>query len=255
MFLAIDAHHILSNIEEHVLIDKEIKAYIYALVNFLGLNSYFKGVIIKSLEEKALATYSFETFKIKMDSEFIKKMAISEYEHSDLRKTIIAFINLEILQAIYHEVTHIVHNYMAFGTEVSIGCLFRIDIFALNELNISDEEYEIIHDLMTIERDANITSLENILIIIKKYIKNSNLFEYYLRKLQTFMLEGYEIKKDIVSPMEVLYSDVYHLELPDVSNIDLYDRIKLGLPLAKKDVRTYKNNERYIILKKNNLQG
>lgn len=255
MFLAIDAHHILSNIEKHVLTDKEIKSYIYALVDYLDVGDYFKGVIIKSLVGRSLATYSFETLKIKMDTDFIKMVATKEYEQANLRKIIIAFTNLEILQAIYHEVTHVVHNYIAFGTNIPIGYLYRVDICALNELEISDEDYEKIHDLMTIEREANITSLENILLIIKKYIGNDNLFEYHLRKLQTFMLDGYEIKKEIISPMEVLYQNIYQLNIPSVANIDLYDQIKLGLPIEKKDIRTYRNNERYIILKKNNLQG
>ena len=139
MFLAIDAYHILSNIENHVLTDREIKLYMYALVNYLELNDYFKGLIIKSLEEKSLATYSFKTLKIKMDADFIRKVATREYEQANLRKLIIAFTNLEILQAIYHEVIHIVHNYMAFGTEIPIGFLYRVDICALNELNLSDD--------------------------------------------------------------------------------------------------------------------
>lgn len=255
MILAIDFYHILSNLEDHVLTDKEIKSYIYALVNYLELNDYFKGVIIKSLNEKSLATYSFETLKIKMDTDFIKRVAVSEYEYARLKKIIKAFINLEILQAIYHEVSHIIHNYIAFGSDVPIGYLYRVDICALNDLDISDDDYDKIHNLMIIERDANINSLENILIIIKRYIKRPELFEYYLSKLQSFMLVGYEIKKSIVSPMEILYDGVYHLEVPSISNIDLYDKIKLGLPLKKKDMRTFTNNERNIILGKNNLQG
>lgn len=254
MILAIDFYHLLSNLEDHVLTDKEIKSYIYALVNYLELNDYFKGVIIKSLHEKSLATYSFLTLKIKMDTDFIKSVAVLEYEQANLRKLIAAFINLEILQVIYHEVTHIIHNYMAFESDVPIGYLYRVDICALNNLDISDDDYDKIHDLMVIEREANITSLENILIIIKKYIGNSKLFEYYLGKLQTFMLDGYDIKKSIISPMEILYNEVYHLEVPCVSNVDLYDKIKLGLPLKRNDIRTYTNNERNIILGKNNLQ-
>ncbi len=254
MFLAINANHILSNIENHIFTDKEVKSYIYALVNYLDLGDYFKGVIIKTLKDKNLATYNFDTLKIKIDTDFIRIFAVLEYEQTNLKKAIIAFSNLEILEAIYHEIVHIIHNYFAFGSMIPIGYLYRVDIWALNELDLDDEEYDKIHDLMTIERDANITSLENILFIIKKYIKNDNLFEYYLKKLQFLMLEGYDIKKDIISPMEILYNDVYNLDLPNISNIDLYDRIKLGLPLEKKDIRTFKNKEIYIILKKNNLQ-
>lgn len=167
MILAIDFYHILSNLESHILTDREIKSYVYALVNYLELNDYFKGVIIKSLEERTLATYNFQTLKVKIDADYIKKVAVLEYEHANLRKIIIAFTNLEILQAIYHEVSHIIHNYMAFGTEVPIGYLYRTDIGALNILDISDDEYDRIHGFMIIEREANINALENILIVIK----------------------------------------------------------------------------------------
>ena len=61
MFLAINANHILSNIENHIFTDKEVKSYIYALVNYLDLGDYFKGVIIKTLKDKNLATYNLMT--------------------------------------------------------------------------------------------------------------------------------------------------------------------------------------------------
>lgn len=250
-----DFGHIMSNIENHVFTDKEIKSYIYALINYLELNDFFRGVIINSPHIKGLATYSFKTLKIKIAKDYIEEVAVQEYEHSSLKKKIITFINLELLQAIYHEVAHVIHNYIAFNTDYPIRNLYYVDICALNNLDLSDEEYDKIHDLMIIEREANITSLENILIVIKRYLNSDTLFDYYLKKLQTFMLDGYIIDKEVISPMDVLYNEVYHLELPNVDNIDLYNRIKLGLPLKKKDLRTYINNERNIILSQNNLQG
>lgn len=250
MIFAYDFKKLLTNIEKHIYSELEIKKYIYALVDYLEVNAYFRGVIFNSPNTKGLATYSFKSQKIKINYELILKEAISEYGNAKMSKKIIPFINLEILQVIYHEVMHIIHNYMAFDAEYPIGYLYLVDIASLNSLDINDEEYMRIHDLMVIEREANINSLENILIIIKKYLHDDKLFEYYLDKLRDFMLEGYQVDKEVISPMEYLYKEVYHLEVPIVSNIDLYDKIKLGLPISKNNLRTYTNKERDIIIKK-----
>lgn len=255
MIFAHNFMKLLTNIEDHIYDELEIKRYIYALINYLEVNDYFRGVLFNSINTQGLATYSFKTQKIKINYNLILKEATQEYIHSGLNKKIITFINLELLQAIFHEVMHVIHNYMAFDGELSIGYIYLVDIEALNNLNISNEEYWKIHDLMPIEREANITALENILMIIKRYINDDKLFEYYLNKLSYFMLDGYQIDKNITSPMEYLYNEIYHLELPTISNIDLYDKIKLGIPLKRNELRTYTNKEIYIILKKNNLQG
>lgn len=255
MIFALNFMKLLTNINNHIYTELELKKYIYALIDYLEVKNYFRGVLFNNPNVKGLATYSFKTKKIKINYNLIINEAKKEYTNSGLQSKRITFINLELLQAIYHEVMHVIHNYMAFDSDYPIGYLYLVDIKALNETNISDEEYMQIHDLMLIEREANITSLENILIIIKKYIKDNKLFCYYLNKLRDFMLDGYQIDKEIISPMEYLYKEIYHLEVPHIGNIDLYDKIKLGIPINKNDLRTYMNKETYIILKKNNLQG
>lgn len=250
MILAYNFRNLLRKIEDHVFTEDEIKKYIYDLINYLELNDYFRGVLFNSVKLNGLASYSFKTKKIKISLELIEKEAVLEYENANFSKKLIAFINLELLQAIYHEITHVIHNYMAFDANLSIGYLFYVDIVTLNNSDISDEEYDRIHDLMVIERDANITSIENILLIIKKYLKSDKLYAYYEEKLKTFMLDGYSNDETVISPIEFLYDEIYHLELPNVDNIDLYERMKLGLPLKKKDIKTFMNNGGHIISKK-----
>lgn len=250
MVLAYNFRNLLSKIEDHVFTENEIKKYIYDLINYLELNDYFRGVLFNCVKLNGLASYSFKTKKIKISPELIEKEAVLEYENAKFSKKLIAFINLELLQAIYHEIVHVIHNYMAFDSNLPIGYLFYVDIVTLNNSNISDDEYDRIHDLMVIERDANITSIENILLIIKKYLKSAKLYAYYEEKLKTFMLDGYVEDKEIISPIEYLYNNIYHLELPNVGNIDFYERMKLGLPLKKKDIKIFMSNSVHMISKK-----
>lgn len=249
MVLAILLDKLLKKINTKVFSEKDIKEYIDTLVDYMELNNYYKGTrFVKG--DRPLATYSFNTLLIKIHLYQLLKIANTDYLYYKYQCQKPLFINLAILETVYHEVIHIFQNYVFKESDFPLRQLFGNDIMYLNSLDSKDNTYTNYHDFFVIERDANIAAVENILRIIKVYIDSPLLFDLYMERLKSFLIIGY----DTTSPIEKIYKDLYYMDPPIIENVDLYDRIRLGFQLSDKELECWNNSQHKIILEKNNLQ-
>jgi hypothetical protein len=58
---------------------------------------------------------------------------------------------------------------------------------------------------------------------------------------------------NIKSPAEKIYTELYHEKTPTLSNIDVYDRMKLGYQLSSRNFNSFRRNKVKKILVKNDL--
>ena len=166
-----------------------------------------------------------------------------------------SMINLFILKTLIHEITHIYHNYLISECDNDIAKVFYVELeYFQTDSDLVSDQYQTHYNKLIFERDANISAIENILRIIKKYINDPKLYEYYLNTLKEYLLAGYEEDGDkIISPIEVVYRDLLQQGMIEADNIDLYDRIKLGFQVSDDDMRYFVENIDAIVKTKNNL--
>jgi hypothetical protein len=240
------------DLDKHILSINEIEKYIFDLINYLEIEDYVLGVDFIDNTEN-LGTYSFENLMIKLNIPNIISEAKKIYNDDSINENEILFINLNILQAVLHEIVHGIQNYHLNESNFPYNILYAKEL-AYKDI-ISDELYNKYYYLFSYERDAIITSLENVLHIIKKYHKDKEkTFTYFLNDLYRFMVLGYTVNiYNIQSPAEKLYSGIYHEETPTLSNIDTYDRMKLGYQMGYRKFKKFKRNKIRKILVKNNL--
>ena len=148
---------------------------------------------------------------------------------------------------------HAIQNCYMNEFDYAYSILYAKELIFKNKM--SDELYDKYYYLFSYERDAIITSLENILHIIKTYYKKSErTFNYFLFNLYEFLILGYkEDRNNIKSPAEQLYENIYHENTPILSNIDIYDTMKLGYQINPKNFHNFKKNRIRKILSKNDL--
>ena len=240
------------NLNDHILSKNEIEAYVFNIINKYGLDYYITDVEFID-DNNNLGSYSFDTAIIKINIPKIIEEAKRLYEENKIDKNPILFINLNILEATLHEVMHGIQNYHLNESNIAYNILYAREIAYTNI--ISDELYDKYYYLFSYERDAIITSIENILQIIKThYPDNERTFTYFLSNLYRYLVLGYTVDLyNIKSPAEKLSEELYHDSTPILSNIDLYDRMKLGYQVSYRKYKNFKRNKVRKILSKNNL--
>lgn len=236
----------------HILSQNEIDKYVFDIINYLEIEDYIVDLEFVDIKD-SFGTYSFENLTIKLDIPKIISEAKINYKAFNINENEVLFINLNILQAILHEVMHAIQNCYMNEFDYAYSILYAKELIFKNKM--SDELYDKYYYLFSYERDAIITSLENILHIIKTYYKKSEkTFNYFLFNLYEFLILGYkEDKNNIKSPAEQLYENIYHENTPILSNIDIYDTMKLGYQINPKNFHDFKKNRIRKILSKNDL--
>ena len=244
--------HFYNNLNHHILSLNEIELYIFNLINRLEIEEYVSDVIFID-SKNDLGSYSFEDESIKLNIPKIIEQAKMLYWQYNIQEDEILFINLNILEAVLHEVMHGIQNCNLNESDFAYNILYAKEL--QYTYNLSDELYEKYYYLFSYERDALITSIENILHILKdKYKNNPKTFEYFMSNLYSFLILGYTINIfNIKSPAERIYTELYHENTPILSNIDTYDRMKLGYQLSHRNFYSFKRNRAKKILVKNDL--
>lgn len=243
----------LNKLNGHIFSREEIEDIAYLLIDFIEIDDYVSDIIF-DVPGIDFGTYNFYTKEIKFSYDNLVQIGDIDYKSSSLTDNRNAFINMTMLQTLFHEILHAMQNYIAFNTDWPLAPLLKLDIVYFDDHTISDEDYDRYHDLFLIEREANITALENILSIIKKHLKDEELYEYFKNRLDGFMIDCYYKDGDTVtSPIEFVYGDLYGLEAPCVHNMDLYDRIKLGFKISVSEYDQFIKDKDNLILAKNNL--
>ena len=246
------SNHFYNNLDHHILSLNEIELYVFNLINRLEIEEYIYDVSFDD-KLKTLGSYSFKSEIIKLNVPDIIHEAKKISNKFNIIEDEILFINLNILEAVLHEVMHGIQNCNLNETD------FAYNILYLKELQytdiISDELYHKYYYLFSYERDSIITSIENILHIIKdKYPNKDRIFEYFLSNLYSYLILGYTMNLfKIKSPAEKLYTELYHENTPTLSNIDTYDRMKLGYQMNTGNYWNFKRNKVKKILTKNDL--
>lgn len=245
-------NELLTKIDKVIFSQEDIKTYLLDLINYLGLHDYTSDIIFDDISNDTLATYCFHTRKIKININNIIRDAKSIYPFID-DNNLILFINLSFIEAILHEVVHIFQNYLFNNENYSLLQLYLKEFIAADKME--EDDYSIYYNCFIFEREAIVTSLENILIILKNFIKNDKLFEYYLEQLTQYLTIGYKSNnQSIVSPIEILFNYYFKESVPTITNLDIYDTLKLGFQINKDNFILYNNKARNLILEKNNLQ-
>ena len=244
-------NHFYNKLNSHILSLNEIEEYIFNLINNLGIDEYVLGVDF--IEGDNLGSYSFETNMIKLNVPLLIEEAKKLYTINNIDKDLILFINLNILEAVLHEVMHGIQNCNLNETDFAYNILYARELAYKDKL--SDELYDKYYYLFSYERDAIISSIENILPIIKSHYKeDERIFTYFLSNLYKFLTLGYTIDfYHIKSPAEKVCEELYHENTPILSNIDTYDRLKLGYQITPKKFRSFRRNKVRKILVKNDL--
>lgn len=241
----------LKKINDHIYTKDEIEAMVESIIKVSELEDYYKGIRFTMDNNDDIGSYNFLSKLIKIYYDHVIWIAEDDFDELGLEENRIAFINLSILETLFHEITHVIQNYIAFESDWALAPLVRLDIIYFNEHIVSDENYTKYHDLFLYERDANVTALEHVLYIIRRYVKDDAIFECFKERLHGFLIEGYSKEDDtITSPMEFVFKELYGLEIPCVHNMDLYDRMKLGFMITKEEYDRYVNNKNRIILAK-----
>ena len=244
----------IKDIDKHIYTKEEIRDMAYELVSFAELDDYFEDLIFSSDDNNNLGSYNYSTKIIKFKYDDILEIAKNDFENG-IGNDEIVFTNLCLLEALFHEMMHVIQNHVAFATDWPLSVLVKIDILLFADHTISDEEYDEFHDFFMIEREAMISALENILLIIRYYVKNSETYELFKGRLEAFIRQGYaKIDGKVISPMEYVYQNIYDLEPPVISNMALYDRMKLGFPISVKEYNKYLASTKGMSILKKNLK-
>lgn len=245
----------LGKLNHHIFSIEELKNMTYKLIEYIEIEDYFSGISFIIENNTDLGTYNFMTKEMKLHRKHLIWTAEDDFANSHLTNNRIAFINLSILEALFHEICHAIQNYVAFDANWPLSPLLKLDIVSFYNHTVSDEDYDKYHDAFLYEREANTTAIENILCIIKQYLQDDELYEYFRDRLHGFMIESYQKDGEkIISPIELIYTNIYGLEPPCVHNMDLYDRIKLGFAVSKEEYEQYIRNKNEMILAKNGLK-
>ena len=237
-----------------LLTEKEILSYVNDLIDYIEINDYLSYV---SFNEKIgvnnLAIYNFDNLSLKMNLNNIKRYVNKAYILVEDIKNVntILFTNFAIIVSIIHEVVHAYQNYLIHENDISLGLEFYKELeFAYNNYQLYLKNYQ----YFTFERDACATSYDTILEYLSNYFPDEvDLFNYYLSYLDTLIRYGYNIDKEITSPIETLYQDLFHEEPISILGVDLIDRMKLGFQITREDYNNYYKNTRQLLLSKINL--
>jgi hypothetical protein len=251
MLLIDKTDNFYKSLDNHILSMDEVKSYIFYLVDYLEIGNYVTDVV--SLDGTDCGRYSFDELLIRINLPRIIMMANVYFEKCHIEKDRTLFINLNILESILHEVVHGIQNCKIHEEDLAYNILFLREM-QLAEY-ISDELYDQYYFFFSYERDAMITSIENILHIIDyNYKDKDRIFSYFLNNLYKYLVYGYRVGYDsITSPAEIINEELFNSPTPILSNIDIYDRLKLGYQIKPKNLRSFNRKKNRKILMKNNL--
>lgn len=239
------------NIE--ILNKEDILAFINGFLKYLNIESYLKETKFLDFDNKNdLAYYDWDNLILKIDYDNLIKDADVLYEGED-KTDYVLFINVMILLSLVHEITHIYQNAHRYdGTIITNIINSNLNLFDILE----KKEYDEYWSLFLVERDAIVTSYEYIIILLKTIIKNERMYHYFLEELADNLTCGYRVRlKEITSPLQIVNKRFSKSVNPKLSKYDIYDSLKYGFPITKKEYLDFRKEKEKIILLKNNLQG
>lgn len=224
---------------------------IYLIVNTyieqFKLNEYCKEFKIYKRRKNILAIYQGANLRIYYE-EIIMHCKRESKTHN---LPFVLLVNTFILVCIIHELVHALQEkYFIDGIK-----LYRIHNEVLKFIDQkSGEKYEKYYYYLIYEREAETIAYENILILIRRYFHNEEIFNYYLDLLEQVLNTGYKFKRDtFYSPIEITYKDIIKKTPPTVNGLNTYNRITFGLPISFSKYQNFYENSKKIILKNNNL--
>lgn len=239
------------NLHTHILSLNEIEEYIFNIRDYLEIEDSIMDV--KFVTGNDLGSYSFETGIIKLNPDLLKQEANRIWEENKLTGNKILFINLNILEAIFHEVVHAIQNNGFNNPNLQFNYIYLKELSIKD--NLTDEEFEKCYALFSYERVAIVSAVENILPIIKMHYKDEeSIFSHFIYNLYKYLMIGYSTDcYDVTCPADIVWEDLLHEQTPVVSNIDTYDKMRLGYQVRYRELRSFRRNKIRKILTKNNL--
>lgn len=255
MDLSVFYSYLYDRIHSKIFTKEDVSNYINELIDFLELNEYLSEIVFTPDRYANMAAYNLGDRKIKVALQAIINEARMTLNMMKRMPDNNGMINAFILETLLHEITHIYHNYLITECDNDISKVFRMQLeYFYSDDPFKLDQYNYYYNKLIFERDASITAIENILRIIMKYSNDKQLYKYYYKELKKFILTGYKEYKDrVLSPIEVIQSEIFATEPLIVENIDLYDKFRLGFMVSKEEYSYFKENIDEIILSKNNL--
>lgn len=190
-------------------------------------------------------------------NQLLAKIRDEIFSKDDLKLYVECFINaLELddyYSGIIHEIVHIYQNACFHEESFPIYEIYKQE-FHLTE-TIDDETYNAYYKDFIFEREAETIALENILVIIRRFVPNANIFYYFIELLKETIIRGYEYRDNVFySPIKVIYQDLFKEEAPEIIIPDVYDSLKIGTDISIRQYKLFKKNYQRIIINKNDLQ-
>ncbi len=244
-----------SMLEYKILTKEDINFFVGSFLKFLNIESHLKKIRFSSFQDKDnLAFYNWYTMILEIDYDNLINDAIDNYNiETENKSDFVLFINVMILSSLVHEITHIYQNYHRYDGDV-LSNLINANSNLLDI--IEEEEYNEYWNLFIVERDAIITSYEYVIILLKRFIKNERMYNFFLEELALNLTCGYKVRlKKITSPLQIVNKRFSKRILPNLSMYDIYDSLKYGFPITRDEFLNFGKEKKKIITIKNNLQG
>lgn len=166
---------------------------------------------------------------------------------------VVLITNLIMILSIIHEIVHVYQNACFHEKDFPIYHIYKREFYLTETLD--DKTYDSYYKCFIFEREAETIALENLLIIIRRFVPEAEIFYYFIESLKQTIIRGYEFRSKIFySPIKVIYQDLFKEEAPEIIMPDVYDALKIGTDVSVRQYNLFKKNYQKIIVNKNNLQ-
>lgn len=251
MDLTIIPNRLLAKISDEIFSKNDLILYIINLTNCLKLDDYCRGIGYNNTIGKTFTTYNFYTKKMTIyyEAMIMKGKLLSEENNFP----VVLITNLIMILSIIHEIVHMYQNACLHEKSFPIYQIHKRELYYTN--NCDDETYDDYYNCLIFEREAETIALENILVIIRRFVPNAEIFSYFIELLKETIINGYEYRgKEFYSPIKVIYQDLFKEEPPEIIIPDFYDSLKIGNNVSVRQYNLFKKNYQKIIIDRNNLQ-
>lgn len=250
MNIAMVPNKLLAKIKTEVFSKDDIKLYIKSLIDVLELHNYYNGVIFNNKKVENLASYNFETKNFRIFYKMMIKTGI--FLNKKYNYPLVLITNLTIIHAILHEIVHAYQNACIHECDFPIYHIYTRELDLTETLD--NKKYNSYYKYLIYEREAETIALENLLMIIRTFVPDAEIFYFYMELLKKTIISGYEFRdKVFYSPLNVIYQDLFKEDTPEIYVPDVYDALKIGTNVSIRQYRLFKKNYQRIILDKNNL--
>lgn len=215
----------------------EIKELIYNRINTLNLRDFYDDTVIVS-DSNIVANYNNRNFLIMINPNNIDKHLDKVFEiDTNLDRDL--YREFYFKYVLYHELRHVYQNKLVNGTEEK--CLLR-RLLQLDEPSLdSGALYTYMHDLYVCERDADLSSLQELESCYKDTSIGLKVSNFKISKL----IKGYNIRMgNVVYPRKTLNElrDINPVNkirvrmindlMEECDGLELYLRLYYGMPIT-----------------------